>query len=60
MADTVSFNVLGASPTCHFDESNIKKMSTDDWWNDDTDGRRKYWEKNLSHCHFLHHKSHMD
>jgi hypothetical protein len=28
---------------------------------DETDsGKPKYSEKNLSHCHFLHDKSHMD
>ena len=30
------------------------------WWND-TDWRKlKYWEKNLSQSHFVHHKSHTD
>jgi len=28
-------------------------------WND-TDGKPKYSDKNLSQCQFVHHKSHMD
>jgi hypothetical protein len=31
----------------------------DRWWNDADRGKLKYWEKNLSQCHFPHHKSHM-
>jgi hypothetical protein len=28
-------------------------------WNDTDRGKPKYWGKNLSQCHFVHHKSHM-
>jgi hypothetical protein len=35
-------------------------MSMEHWWNDTDRGILKYWEKNLSHTHFIHHKSHMD
>jgi hypothetical protein len=27
------------------------------WWNDTDRGKLKYWEKNLSQCYFVHHKS---
>jgi hypothetical protein len=30
------------------------------WWNEIDRGKRKYSGKNLSQCHFVHHKSHMD
>jgi hypothetical protein len=30
------------------------------WWNDTDRGKLKYWEKNLSQYHFVHHKTHMD
>jgi hypothetical protein len=32
----------------------------EDWWNDTDLGKPKYSEKNLSQCHFVRHKSHMD
>jgi len=35
-------------------------MNMDQWWNDADRGNLKYSEKNLSHCHFVHHKSHID
>jgi hypothetical protein len=30
------------------------------WWKKTNKGKLKYIEKNLYHCHFLHHKFHMD
>jgi hypothetical protein len=30
------------------------------WWNEIDRIKPKYSEKNLSQCHFVHHKSHMD
>jgi hypothetical protein len=36
------------------------KMSMEHWWNDTERGEPNYWEKKLSECHFVHHKSHMD
>ena len=35
-------------------------MSTEHGWNDIGRGKPKYWQKNLSQCHFFLHKSHMD
>jgi hypothetical protein len=29
-------------------------------WNDKDKGKLKYWEEDLSQCHFTHHKFHMD
>jgi hypothetical protein len=35
-------------------------MDMELWWNDNDSGKPKYLKKNLSHCHSVHHKSHMD
>ena len=35
-------------------------MGMQHWWNDTDRGKLKYWERNLSQCHFVQHKSHMD
>lgn len=34
--------------------------STELWWHVTDSGKWKYWNKNLSQWHFVHHKSHMD
>jgi len=35
------------------------KMNMERWWNDTDRGKQKYWEKNLSQCHYVYHKSHV-
>jgi hypothetical protein len=35
-------------------------MDMEHWWNDNYGWKPKYLKKNLSHCHSVHHKSHMD
>jgi hypothetical protein len=30
------------------------------WWNGTDRGKLKYWNKNLSQCHFIHYKSYTD
>ena len=37
-----------------------KEINTEPWWNDNGREKLKYWEKNLSQCHFVQHKSDMD
>jgi len=36
------------------------KMHTKQMLNDPDRGKPKYWEENLSHCHFVRPKTHMD
>jgi hypothetical protein len=35
-------------------------MTIEDWWNNIIEEKLKYLEKNLSQCHFVLHKSHMN
>ena len=35
-------------------------MGMEHWWNGTDRGNLKYWERNPSQYHFVHHKSHMD
>ena len=35
-------------------------MNMEGWCNDTDRGELKYWERNLSQCHFVHDKSHTD
>jgi len=35
-------------------------MSIEQWWNATDKGKPNYWEKNLSQCHLLDHKFHVD
>jgi len=35
-------------------------MGMEQWWNGTDRGKPEYWEKNLSQCHFAHHKVLMD
>jgi hypothetical protein len=37
-----------------------RNISVEHRWNDTDRGKLKYWEKNLSQRHSVHHKSHMD
>lgn len=48
-----------ASPVAPANSSVLMKMSVQYWWND-RQGKLKYWERNLSQCHFVQHKSHTD
>jgi len=36
------------------------RISIEHWWNNTERRNLKYWKKNHSHCHFVHHKSHID
>jgi len=35
-------------------------MSVDYWWNETEKGKLKYLGRNLTQCHFVHHKFQMD
>lgn len=35
------------------------KVSMDHWWNEADKRKQNYWEKHLSQCHFVHHRSHI-
>lgn len=35
-------------------------MSVEHWLKDTGKGKEKYCEKNMTHCHFDYHKSHID
>jgi hypothetical protein len=35
-------------------------MNMEQWWNDIDKEKLKDSEKNVSQCHFVHHKSHME
>jgi hypothetical protein len=36
------------------------KVNMEHWWNDTDRGKPQYWEENLSECHSIQHKSHMN
>jgi hypothetical protein len=61
VSDTQKSIALFDSPTYPSNNGSIKmKTSMEHWWNDTDRGKPKYREKNLSHCHCVHHISHMD
>jgi len=35
-------------------------MGMEQWWNDSDSGKQRYWERNLSPCHVVYHKSPME
>jgi hypothetical protein len=39
---------------------NERNMNIENCWNYVGGGKLRYLEKNLSHCHFVHNKSHVD
>ena len=49
------------SSVCLPGKSNMcMQTSLEHWWNDNNRGKPKYSEKNPSHCHFVHHKPHIE
>jgi hypothetical protein len=34
------------------------KVNMEHWWNETDRGKQKYWEGDLFHCLWVHHKSH--
>jgi hypothetical protein len=52
---------LKTSPAYPSEKGSIKmKMNIEQRWNGTDGGKPKYWEKNLSQCHFVHPKSQRD
>ena len=51
---------LLCSPVMKSDEVFLFFQLTEHRWNETDTGKPKYSGKNLSQCHFFHHKSHMD
>ena len=50
-----------ATPICPAgNDSTQIKLSLRRWWNYTDSGNDKYWEKRLTHCRFVHHKSYVD
>lgn len=47
----------GSRPTAQRPDDT--RVNTEQGWNGTDSGNPKNWEKDLSQCHFAHHKSHM-
>jgi hypothetical protein len=59
VCDRALSEVCQAMPVCPVKSNMQVKKSMQYCWNDDN-GKRKHSEKNLSQCHFDHHKPHSD